>query len=179
MRDDGNLNGMIVSSRAQRAAQRILPLLALATTLALTGCSSSGDTGTPSPEPPPQSLVGTWTGTASDSSTQNDPGRMMGQSDMGAMTWVIEQTGSRVSATVRFSGTKAGDVPGTVSGTVDADDVSFSLDMPAGSMPGVCLATATGTLRVDRPTMTMSGTYAGSNTCVGPFDNGRMSLTKR
>jgi hypothetical protein len=124
-------------------------------------------------------VAGTWTGTASDSSTQNEPGRVMGQSDMGAMTWTIEQSGSRVSATVRFSGIKAGSVPGTVSGRIDADDISFTLDMPAGSMSGVCLATATGTLHVDRTALTMSGTYAGSNTCAGPFDNGRISLSKR
>lgn len=159
--------------------QRILPSLALATTVALAGCSGSGESVNPSPDPPSQSVAGTWRGTASDSSTQNEVGRVMGQSDLGAMTWVIEQDGTRVSATVRFSGIKAGSVPGTASGRIEGDDISFTLDMPAGSMAGVCLATASGTLHVDRTTMTMSGTYSGSNTCSVPFDNGRMSLTKQ
>jgi hypothetical protein len=160
---------------------RILSSLAFVATLTLSGCADSGGTGpTPPPVPSPgQSVTGTWTGTASDSSTMNAVGRLMGQSDMAPMTWVVEQTGSRVSATVRFSGIGAGDVPGTVTGTMEADDMPFDLELPAGAMAGVCMATARGTLHVDRTTMTMTGSYAGSNTCVGPFNDGHMTLAKK
>jgi hypothetical protein len=38
---------------------------------------------------------------------------------------------------------------------------------------------ATGTTRMNPGTMTMSGSYRGVNSCLGAFDNGHMTMTRR
>jgi hypothetical protein len=104
---------------------------------------------------------------------------MMGQPGMGDMTWRLAQAGNRVTGTVSFANMPAG-MPGSISGTMGADDMPFTMDMPMGSMMAVgCSVRTTGTAHVNRVTMTMTATYAGSNACSGAFSDGHMLLTRR
>lgn len=126
------------------------------------------------------SLTGIWNGTLSDSS-----GSMMGSgmsaSMMGQMTWHITQTGNTFDGTMQFPG-----YPGhgtmRISGTIDGATVTFTMTVPAGMMPGMmtgsCTATANGTLDINELMSQMHGSYSGSNTCSGPFDHGRLSLSR-
>ena len=138
--------------------------------------------GSSSPAPTPMnatSLTGTWAGTASDSTTAANPGTMMGQGGMGEMTWRLTQAGNQVTGTVAFAN-MAGGMPGTVSGTMDADDMPFTLQMPMGSMMSAgCSVTTTGTAHVNRTTVTMTATYTGSNACSGAFTAGHMSMARQ
>ncbi len=69
---------------------------------------------------------------------------------------------------------------GTMSGTISDQVLSFTMDMPVGSMmSGTCSAHATGTMHVNPTTMTMTGNYTGTNSCAGPFNNGQMTMTRR
>jgi hypothetical protein len=128
----------------------------------------------------PASLAGTWNGTLSDSS-----GSMMGSgmsaSMMAQMTWQITQSGNTFAGTMQFPG-YAGHGAMKISGTIDGSTVTFTMTMPAGMMPGMmtgtCTATATGTLDINELMSQMHGAYAGSNTCSGPFDQGRLSLSR-
>ena len=148
----------------------------------LVGCGGSGGGTSAGPAPTPvattTTVSGEWTGSASDSTAQSTP-HMMGQSGMGRMTWQLTQTGAKVTGSVTFSGMPHG-MFGTFTGTMDADDMVFMLNLPMGTMmSGGCGANAKGTVHVDRSTMTMAGTYAGSNTCSGPFVDGHMMLVRR
>ena len=70
----------------------------------------------------------------------------------------------------------------SVSGMVAGHSGTFTMTMPAGSMMmmnGSCGAMATGTFDMDDLMTQMHGTYAGTNTCSGPFDRGQMSMTRR
>ncbi len=78
-----------------------------------------------------------------------------------------------------FSGMQGGR-PGSLSGTMSGDDMTVTMDLPTGSMMSSgCGARATGTTRLNETTMTMTGTYGGSNSCTGPFTNGQMTMTRR
>lgn len=128
---------------------------------------------------PATTVSGTWAGSASDSTTAAAPGGMMGQSGMGNMTWQLTQTGNAVTGSMTFSGMPNG-MRGTFTGTMDADDMNFTMDMPMGTMmSGGCAATARGTAHLDRTTMTMTGTYSGSNSCSGAFAGGQMNMSRR
>ena len=127
------------------------------------------------------SITGTWAGVGTDSSTSMGAGSMMGQTDMGTMTWQLTQNGSAVTGPMSFSGSgMQGRMPGSFVGTMSGDDMTFTMDMPTSSMmsPG-CSSRATGTGHVNRTTMTMTGTYSGSNSCSGAFANGQMTMTHR
>ena len=80
-------------------------------------------------------------------------------------------SGSMASASV--AGTWAGRqgrMPGSFLGTMSGDDMTFTMDMPTSSMTSSgCSSRATGTAHVNRTTMTMTGTYSGSNSCSGAF----------
>lgn len=104
----------------------------------------------------------------------------MGQSGMGSPTWTLTQTGSNVTGTMSFSG-MMGQKTGMFTGTMSGEDVTFTMDMPMGSMmSGNCTATATGTAHVvNGTTVVMTGTYSGSNSCTGSFANGQMTMTRR
>jgi hypothetical protein len=127
------------------------------------------------------SMAGTWAGTGSDSSSAMGAGGMMGQSDMGTMTWQLTQNGSTVTGPMSFSGSgMQGRMPGSFMGTMSGDDMAFTMDMPTSSMMSSgCSSRATGTAHVDRTTMTMTGTYSGSNSCSGAFAAGQMTMTRR
>lgn len=123
-------------------------------------------------------LTGTWVGQAFDSS-----GTMMGAgmsaSMMGNMTWQITQIGNSFTGTMQFPG-YAGRGPMTVSGTIDGNTATFTMTMPSGSMmTATCTAVASGTFDIHDLFTQMHGTYAGTNMCGGPFDQGRMSMLRR
>ena len=126
-------------------------------------------------------MTGTWAGIGSDSSSSMGAGSMMGQTDMGTMSWQLTQNGSTVTGAMSFSGSgMPGRMAGSFVGTMSGDDMTFTMDMPTSSMmsPG-CSSRATGTAHVNRTTMTMTGTYSGSNSCSGAFANGQMSMNRR
>ena len=139
------------------------------------GTSSMGPTG-----PTAQTaMTGTWAGSGSDWSGSMGAGSLMGQAGMGTMTWPLRQSGSTVTGSMSFAGMQ-GRIPGVFSGTMSADDVTFTMDLPNNSMMSAgCTARATGTARVDGARMTMTGTYSGSNSCTGSFTNGQMTMTRR
>lgn len=124
-------------------------------------------------------VSGTWSGTASDSSSVLGAGAMMGQSGMGTPTWQLSQSGTMVTGTMSFGGMQ-GHMPGNVTGTMTGNDMTFAVDMPnASMMTSGCTARATGTAHLDPTTMTLTCTYAGTNTCSGPFGNGQMTMIHR
>ncbi len=126
-----------------------------------------------------RSMTGTWAGGASDSSGSLGAGSMMGQVGMGTMTWPLTQSGSTVTGTMTFSGMQ-GRMPGAFSAMMTGDDMTFTMDMAAGSMMTAgCSSRATGTGRVNRATMVMTGTYVGMNSCTGAYTNGQMTMTRR
>jgi hypothetical protein len=102
----------------------------------------------------------------------------MGQPGMGTMTWQLTQTGSSVTGSMGFSGMPGSMMRGTMSGTISGNTLTFSMDMPSGSMmSGTCSAHAVGTMQLNGTSMTMTGTYSGTNSCAGPFSNGQMVMT--
>ncbi len=118
-------------------------------------------------------MSGHWVGAASDSS-----GSMMGSgmsgATTGATTWQLTQNGSAFSGTMRLAGSGS---PMMVSGTVNGKTGSFTMTMPMGSMMSSgCTSAATGTFDVDEMMTQLHGTYAGTNSCGGPFDRGQMSM---
>lgn len=136
-------------------------------------------TGTTTTMASSSNISGTWSGTASDSSTTLGPGAMMGQSGMGTPTWQLSQSGTMVTGTMAFGGMQ-GRMPGTMTGTMSGNDMTFTIDMPSNSMMTAgCTARATGTARFDPATMTLTCTYAGTNSCSGPFGNGQMAMSRR
>lgn len=155
--------------------------LGLAGAVSAAACGSGPSAGvSPSAPGTPSAntaLTGSWVGTASDSS-----GTMMGAgmspSMMENMTWQITQTGNTFTGTMQFPG-YMGRSPMTVSGVINGKTVSFTMTMPGGSMmTGTCTATASGTLDLNDLMTQMHGTYAGTNSCGGPFDRGQMSMTR-
>jgi len=127
------------------------------------------------------SMAGTWAGSASDSSGSMGTGSLMGQTGMGTMTWPLTQSGSTVTGPMQFSGSgMQGRMPGAFSGVMTGDDMTFTMEMTVGSMMTAgCSSRATGTGRVNRTTMTMTGTYVGVHSCTGAFTNGQMTMTRR
>ena len=143
--------------------------------------SACGNTSSMGPTGPTAqtAMTGTWAGSASDSSSAMGAGSLMGENGMGAMTWPLTQSGSTVTGSMSFAGMQ-GRMPGTFSGTMSGDEMTFTTDMPITSMMSSgCSARATGTARVDRTRMTMTGTYGGSNSCTGAFINGQMTMARR
>ena len=126
-------------------------------------------------------MAGAWTGIGSDSSSSMGAGSMMGQADMGTMTWQLTETGSTMTGAMSFSGTgMQGRMPGSFLGTMSGDDMTFAMGLTTGSMMSSgCSSNATGTARVNRTTMTMTGPYSGSNSCSGAFTNGQMTMNRR
>ncbi len=122
-----------------------------------------------------RALSGMWTGTAVDST-----GSMMGAgaSMMSGMTWQVTQSGDSFTAVGQFAGHMGGATM-TMSGTISGSTVTFTVAMPSGMMSGTCTAVATGTLDLNDLMNQMHGTYSGSNSCMGPFDHGTMSLVRQ
>ena len=127
------------------------------------------------------SMAGIWSGTGVDSSSSLGTDSMMGQTDMGTMTWQLTQNGSLVTGPMSFNGSgMQGRGPGAFSGIMSGDDMTFTMNLPTGSMMSSgCSSSATGTAHVDRTTMTMTSTYSGSNTCSGGYTSGQAMMTRR
>ncbi len=143
-------------------------------------CGGSAST-SPSGPTASTSMAGVWTGIASDSSSSIGAGSMMGQAGMGTMTWQLTENGSIETGPMSFSGSgMQGRMPGTFVGTMSGDDMTFAMDMPTSSMMSTgCSSRATGTAHVNRTTMTMTGTYSGSNSCSGAYTGGQMTMNRR
>ena len=63
---------------------------------------------------------------------------MMGQAAMGTMTWQLTQNGSNVTGSMSFSG-MPNMMRGTFSGTMTAEEMTFTMHLPVGSMmSGTC-----------------------------------------
>lgn len=142
------------------------------------GAACGGTTPTSPSAAMTTSMTGAWAGLASDSSTTMGTGAMMGQVGLGTMTWQLTETGTTVTGVMSFSGMRGG-TPGVFTGTVSGDDITFTMVLPSGSMMSAgCTAQATGALHVNRSTMTMIGSYQGTNACTGPFTGGQMTMSR-
>jgi hypothetical protein len=140
------------------------PLLLVAALLGCSfGCHSSGGTTpapsppvVPSPQPPDLDISGQWSGPESDS---DGPG---------TVTFDLQQDGG----TVTGNGTVAEDKvrAGLLAGTLSASTLYFTFNYG-----GNCVRMLHGTMTVGVNTMT--GTFSGSNACVGTISSGQISLT--
>jgi hypothetical protein len=146
-------------------------LIAFAASVVAAACGSQS-AGVTSPSST-ATLTGNWVGSASDSS-----GSMMGSgmsgATAGATTWQLTQSGSAFSGTMRLAGSGSTMM---VNGTMNGKTGSFTMTMPMGSMMSSgCTSTASGTFDMDDMMTQLHGTYAGTNSCGGPFDHGQMSM---
>ncbi len=149
--------------------------------LGLLTAACGGSSTAPTNPSPAVTLTGSWSGTATDSTTAAlGTGGMMGQAGMGTMTWQLTQNGANVTGTMGFSGMSSSGMRGTLSGTMSGQDMTFTMDLPAGSMmSGTCSAHSTGTAHMDGAAMTMTGGYSGTNSCTGSFTGGQMTMSRR
>lgn len=149
----------------------VIGVLAALTVAACSGTSSPTSPGTSA------TLSGTWLGTVADS-TGSMMGAGMSASMMGNATWNVTQAGSTFSGTMQSPGYQGGTM--MVAGTMNGRTGTFTMTMPSGSMmTGGCAATATGTFDMDDMMTQFHGTYAGTNSCTGPFGQGQMSMVRR
>jgi hypothetical protein len=141
-------------------------LAATVLTSLMAGCG--GDSPAPSPSPP-SGLGGTWTGAVSDSS---GPGQM---------SWMLSESGGTISGAVTITDAVSGyGGQGTISGTVEASAINFTITIAAGGFDApfnTCSAQITGSATLDGSTIT--GTYSGSNSCNGTVNEGQLSLTRQ
>ena len=169
-------------------------LLVVASALAVTACSNGPSTlpTAPTAQSVPgatiKGVAGTWLGSATDAATAGQSGTALGMSmgagmgpgmmgPVGEMTWLITQNGNTFTGTVGFGGFHAS-ARMTMTGTFSGNGGTFTITMPANSMPmGTCSGTATGTFAVDPVTGQMRGIYSGTNTCMGSF-SGQLTLVK-
>jgi len=157
----------------------VLVAVFMAAALVAAGCSGSSSSNPMTPGTVvAKTITGTWVGASADST-----GTMMGAglsaSMMAGTTWKITQTGNAFTGVMQFPGYGMR-APMTVSGTINGTTATFVMTIPAGSMmTGGCAALASGTFDMDDLMTQMHGTYAGSNTCEGPFDHGQLSLARR
>jgi hypothetical protein len=150
-----------------------LAVLVVASAVACGG--SGGGSGSPTQPPPssassgPISLTGNWSGTASDSS---GPGQV---------TWQLTQAGTSFSGTATLTDGSTGlGGRGTVSGTVSNTSIHFSISIPAGGFDSpyaACTAEVSGDGQVS--TASITGTFAGSNSCTGAITSGQLTLNKQ
>lgn len=127
------------------------------------------------------SATGTWSGTTTDSTTPAmGTGGMMGQAGMGTMTLQLVQNGSSVTGTMAFAGMGNNMMRGTFTGTMSGQDMTFTMNLPTGSMmSGTCAAQTNGTAHMNGTAMTMTGNYSGTNSCTGAFNNGQMTMSRK
>jgi hypothetical protein len=95
--------------------------------------------------------------------------------------WTVTQNGGAFTGTMQFPGYMgmAGTTM-TVNGTMTGHSGTFTMTMPSGSMMMAgCTATASGTFDMDDMMTQFHGTYAGTNSCSGMFNNGQLSMTHR
>jgi len=77
----------------------------------------------------------------------------MGQAGMGTMTLQLVQNGSNVTGSMAFAG--AGNMMrGTFTGTMSGEDMTFTMNLPTGSMmSGSCSAQTNGTAHMNGTAM--------------------------
>jgi len=167
----------------------ISTVLAFAVVITACGGSSSMPAAPAAPSSPigtgTSAATGTWVGTAVDSSgttmgmSTGSMGMGMPGGSMGNMTWQMTQTGATFTGTVTFANYR-GNGSMQVSGTMNGKSGTFTMTMPNGTMPMAgCSGQVTGTFDMDDMMVKMTGTYAGSTTCAGPFDHGQMTMSRQ
>jgi hypothetical protein len=130
------------------------------------------------PAPQPASISGDWTGTSVDSQGTT------------VVNWTIAQSGSDVAGTVTTRAPDPADgscnachrnKSGTFTGTIAGDVLTLTLTFAAGvngDPTPICSATMTGSAsRIAAGDL--SGVYTGSDTCEGPFLDGRLTMSRR
>jgi hypothetical protein len=137
---------------------------------------------------PPLNLTGTWKGTGHDTFVRNNAADGM------RVTWVLTQTGSAISGTVRTTALVPGDgscsschrdKTGTVSGTISGSALSLTMDFPGmnGEVTALCAVTLNGTASAIANN-TFTTAYSGTDSCenVTPgglaFENGSLVMTR-
>ena len=148
----------------------------LVLTAALISVACTGSTASSPTSPSTPTMSGFWVGSSSDST-----GSMMGAGLTAAMMnntqWTVKQSGGTFSGTMQFSGYMGMGTTMTVSGTMTGHSGTFTMTLPSGSMMMAgCTATASGTFDVDDMMTQLHATYAGMNSCSGPFDHGQLSM---
>ena len=127
-------------------------------------------------------VTGTWVGTAADSSSATT-GTCMGipGGAAGNMTWNITETGPGAFVGTMTMQGYGGGRQMQVIGTIDGRTGTFTITMPAGTMPmmGSCGGQVNGTFNLDDMRVQMHGAYTGSTTCFGPFNNGQLTLNRK
>ena len=130
-------------------------------------------------------LAGRWAGTSADS-TSGSIGSVlgipttgsMGVGPLGTMTWMLTQNGNSFTGTVGFAGI-TGAMPITVGGTLNGNSGTFTITLPPNAIPLIsCSGNASGSFTVDTTANRITGNYAGTTTCTGPF-SGPIDLTKK
>lgn len=145
--------------------------------LSVFACQSSTVAPAP-PSPRALDLTGTWNGNLSD------------PQGAATVTWTLTQAGQTLTgATITRpidpnDGTcaschknKAGTFSGSLSGTTLTLTMSFA-GGAAGELTPICSVTMTGTTSSVTDD-SITGAYSGSDTCEGPFADGRITLTRQ
>jgi hypothetical protein len=133
------------------------------------------------PAPPPTggttNVAGAWSGTGSDPQGSEK------------MSWMLSQSGDAISGTADLAPLNAADgscaschkfKAGTVSGTISGSTISMRLVFPAG---GDGVPTPMCTITFDATASTpardrIDATYAGDDTCEGPFTGGTFTMAR-
>ena len=165
--------GSVPNSGGRRLGGLLIALALFCVACGSSGGGSSGSTTQPSPAPTTGSgqtadANGTWSGRALDSSGP------------GAMVLQLTQNGTAVSGVVTITDTSTGlTARGTVSGTVSASLMHFSIAIPAGGIETQpsCTAIVSGDAQVSGTSMT--GTYTGSSSCTGAISSGQITLNRQ
>lgn len=127
-------------------------------------------------------LSGTWTGTGTDYWENANAADGM------IVTWVLTQTGTAVSGTVRTTSLNPNDgtcsschrdKTGTLSGTVSGSTLSLAMRFPGhnGEVTSLCTVAFDGTAAAADLSLTMS--YTGADSCEGPFTAGSLPLSRQ
>lgn len=137
--------------------------------------------GTSSAQAPVVNLTGTWNGTGTDYWVRS------AASDGMTVTWVLTQTGSTVSGTVRTGALNPSDgscsschraKSGTVSGTVSGTALTLTMEFPGnnGEVTSACTANFTGAATIADTAFTTS--YSGVDSCEGAFQSGTLAMAR-
>lgn len=141
----------------------VVAFLAIGVAIAGSGCGSPSQ-----PSPEPLNVTGTWSGPASDSS---GPGQI---------TWQITQTATSISGTLTMTDAATGVTGrGSISGTVSGSSLHFSMAVPLDGFDSPyagCSADVSGDAQSSSSSIT--GTYAGVNSCTGVVSSGQVALTR-
>ncbi len=148
---------------------------------ALAAAACGGTTSSPVAPSTVNSMTGTWSGGAHDST---------GQETMG---WTVTQNGNGLSGTMSLSDAGRSMMGnGSMTGTVSGNGVHFHMTVPTGgfsSMMSSCSMSLDGDATMSADGHTMTGTYSGSmsgmmsggmmgQSCGGAMSGGQFTLTR-